>query len=90
MTNPKNVRISELKNIGETIEKRLNEIGIFTKEDLELTGPVDAYKKIQENNPGKTIPVCYYLYSFEGALTNKHWDDIPEKIKEQLRKKVGK
>lgn len=86
----KNIRINELKNIGETIERRLNEIGIYTKEDLELTGPVKAYKKIQENNPARTFPVCYYLYSFEGALTDKHWDDIPEKSKEYLKKQVGK
>ena len=86
----KNIRLNELKNIGKTIEKRLNEIEIYTKEDLENTGPVEAFKKIKENNPGKTIPVCYYLYSFEGALTDKQWNDIPQKTKEYLLKKIGK
>lgn len=85
-----NIKLSTLKNIGAGIEKKLNEIGIFTKEDLEVIGPAEAYKKIKENNPDKTIPVCYYLYSFEGALTDKHWNDISEKSKKTLLEKIGK
>lgn len=76
------------KNIGATIEKRLNEIGIFTLADLAETTPAEAYKKICRNCPGKTFPVCYYLYSLEGALLNTHWDDIPPERKEELRKKI--
>jgi DNA transformation protein len=64
--------LSELKNIGSTIEKRLNEIGVFSKEDLKKLGVVKAYQKIQHRNLGKSIPVCYYLYSLQGALENKH------------------
>ena len=76
--------LSSLKNIGPTIQKRLQEIGIHTKNDLKRTGPVLAYQKIQSKNPGKTIPVCYYLYSLQGALDNKYWDDISQKKKEKL------
>ncbi|MEO1050372.1 MAG: TfoX/Sxy family protein [Bacteroidota bacterium] len=82
-------KLSKLKNIGKTIEKRLNEIGVYSKEDLETIGPVKAYRLIKENYPDKTIPVCYYLYSFEGALLNRHWDDIPEETKEELKKAAG-
>ncbi|MGQ0827353.1 MAG: TfoX/Sxy family protein [Bacteroidota bacterium] len=82
--------LSKLKNIGGTIEKRLNEIGIYTEGDLLKTGAVNAYKKIKENYPNKTIPVCYYLYSLEGALLNLHWDDIPEKRKKELLKAINK
>lgn len=76
------------KNIGATIEKCLHEIGIFTLADLEETTPVEAFKKIRGNHPEKTIPVCYYLYSLEGALLNMHWNDIPPERKEELRKKI--
>jgi hypothetical protein len=39
--------------------------------------------------PAETLPVCYYLYSFEGALSDKHWDDIGEKRKRELKEKIG-
>ena len=76
------------KNIGTTILKRLNEIGVYSLTDLADMMPVKAYKKICEQNPGKTFPVCYYLYSLEGALLDLHWDDLPEDLKKDLRKQV--
>jgi len=80
--------LSSLKNIGPTIQKRLQEIGINSKSELKKVGPVLAYQKIQSKNPGKTIPVCYYLYSLQGALENKHWDDISQKKKQKLLNQV--
>ena len=77
--------LSQLRNIGPTIKKRLNEIGVYTKQDLEKMGPVKAYQRMKANYPAKTLPVCYYLYSLEGALAGKHWDDIPEAVKGKLR-----
>jgi DNA transformation protein len=32
--------------------------------------------------------VCYYLYSFEGALTGKHWDEIGAHRKQQLEAEI--
>ena len=76
------------KNIGATIEKYLNEIGIFTLADLAETTSVKAFIKIREQHPEKTIPVCYYLYSLEGALLNLHWNDIPSELKKELKDKI--
>ncbi|MFZ5554617.1 MAG: TfoX/Sxy family protein [Bacteroidota bacterium] len=78
------------KNIGPTIAKRLTEIGVYSLADLQQMGASKAYVRIKENYPGKTIPVCYYLYSFEGALLNVHWNDIPEKRKKELLRTVRK
>ena len=89
MTVPKN-KLSELKNIGPTIEKRLNEVGIKSKGDLKRIGPAGAYRKIKQRYPDKTIPVCYYLYSFQGALEGKHWDDISERTKQLLLSEIKK
>ena len=77
--------LRKAKNIGATIEKCLNEIGIFTLADLAEMTSVEAFKRIRENYPGKTIPVCYYLYSLEGALLDLHWNDIPSELKEELK-----
>ena len=69
----KSVPIEQLKNIGPTIARRLRDVGIRTSGDLRTVGPVTAYRRICAKYPSKTIPVCYYLYSLEGALRNQHW-----------------
>jgi DNA transformation protein len=78
------------KNIGSTILKRLNDIGVYSLADLVEITPVKAYQKICDHNPGKTFPVCYYLYSLEGALLDLHWDDLPKDLKKDLLKQVGR
>lgn len=77
------------KNIGATIEKHLNEIGIFSLADLAQMTPVKAYQSICIQNPGKTFPVCYYLYSLQGALLDLHWNDLPPGLKSELRKQAN-
>lgn len=76
------------KNIGATIEKRLNEVGVFSLADLAQMTPVKAYQSICRQHPGKTFPVCYYLYSLQGALLDLHWDDLPTELKTELLKQV--
>ncbi len=78
------------KNIGSTIIRRLNEIGVYSLADLAELTPVKAYKEICEHNPGKTFPVCYYLYSLEGALLDLHWDDLPQDTKKDLLRQIGR
>jgi DNA-3-methyladenine glycosylase I len=82
-------RLSALKNIGKKIEKRLNEINVFNENDLFTLGSVNAYRQIKKNYPDETLPLCYYLYSFDGALRDVHWNEIGEsrkkKLKDQLR-----
>lgn len=83
-----NSNLREAKNIGATIEKHLNEVGIFTLADLAEITSVEAFQRIRKNYPGKTFPVCYYLYSLEGALLNLHWNDLPPDLKEDLKTRV--
>jgi len=85
----KNRKLTDLKNIGKKIAKRLNEVGIFSEDDLRGTGAVKAHKMIKERHPDETLPVCYYLYSFEGALNDIHWDEIGEKRKRELKAEIG-
>jgi DNA transformation protein len=76
--------LAELPNIGPTIENRLNEIGVRTRADLTRLGAVDAYLRICAKFPHQTIPVCYYLYSLQGALMGLHWNDLPVRLKTDL------
>lgn len=84
-----NRSLTDLKNIGKRIAGRLNEVGIFSEEDLRQVGAVGAHRMIRERYPDETLPVCYYLYSFEGALTGKHWDEVGEGRKQQLKAQIG-
>lgn len=82
--------LTRLPNIGPTIAKRLVEVGITDAATLEAVGPIEAYLRICAANPMETIPVCYYLYSLQGALMGMHWNDLPEPLKRQLRTRVGR
>ncbi len=84
-----NRKLTELKNIGKKIAGRLNEVGIFYEDELLIVGAVEAHRMIKEKYPNETVPVCYYLYSFEGALTDKHWNDIGEDKKRELKLKIS-
>jgi DNA transformation protein len=77
-----------LKNLGPTIIQRLNEIGVHNRGDLKRVGAVEGHRLIRQRHPAKTIAVCYYLYSLEGALRGLHWNDLPRKVKEDLLSQV--
>ena len=85
----KNQSLSELKNIGATVASKLHALGITSKAELKTLGSVKAYQWLSDSNPGKRLPVCYYLYSLEGAIQNRHWNDFSEQEKAKLRLAAG-
>jgi hypothetical protein len=44
-----------------------------------------AHALLKQRHSQETLPVCYYLYSFEGALTDQHWNAIGETRKKSLK-----
>ena len=84
-----NRKLTELKNIGKKIAGRLNEVGIFSEDELSVIDAVEAHDMIKKKYPNETISVCYYLYSFEGALCDKHWNDIGEDKKCVLKSRIS-
>ncbi len=78
-----------LKNIGPTIAARFEAVGVKTVGDLRIIGPAEAYKRVEASHPGTTMPVCYYLYSLQGALDGVHWDALSKAVKEKLLKDAG-
>lgn len=87
---PLPTELSELANIGPTIERRLNAIGVRSRADLERVGPAEAYRRIVAAHPGRTMSVCYYLYSLQGALDGRHWDALPVDVKNRLLREIGR
>ncbi len=88
MDNKQNRKLQDLKNIGRKLSGRLNEIGIHCEADLKKVGPAKAHRMMKAKYPAETLPLCYYLYSFDGALSDTHWDAIGEKRKQELRRKI--
>ena len=81
-------RLTDLPNVGATVAKRLASIGVKTPEDLARVGPVRAWQRMQAREPGATLPVCYYLYSLQGALLGCHWNELPPGEKERLAREA--
>lgn len=81
--------LTELKNIGKTVASRLHELGITNEGELKKLGAAKAYIWLSEQYPDKHLPVCYYLYSLEGAIQNRHWDDFSDSEKTELLVSAG-
>lgn len=55
----------KLPNIGKTVEEQLNDVGIYTKEDLKAVGSKKAWLMIQSIDETACI---HRLLALEGAL----------------------
>jgi DNA transformation protein and related proteins len=78
-----------LRNLGVTVVKRLQAIGIHTRAELARIGAPEAYRRMATQAAPHRLAVCYYLYSLEGALQNRHWDDFSLDEKSELRLQTG-
>lgn len=75
----------KLKNIGEVSAKMLNEIDVFTRDDIVKLGPATIFHILKAQGFNVNLMMVYAL---EGAITNRHFNDIPHADKERLRKEV--
>lgn len=75
--------LSKLPNIGEKVESQLNNIGIFTYEELKAAGAENAWLKIQEIDSTACI---HRLLALEGAIQGMKKTLLPETRKAELKK----
>lgn len=78
-----------LRNIGPTIADRLDTVGLKTVGDLKRVGFAKAFNLVKDAYPEVTTPVCYYLYSLQGALEDKYWDALTDNTKNRLLREAG-
>ncbi len=74
--------LGKLYGLGPKSEKCLNEIGIYTRKDLEQTGAVGAFIKLE--NECSVKPGLNFLYAMVGALECRHWADIAKSERDRL------
>jgi DNA transformation protein and related proteins len=77
--------LTSLPNIGRTLAARLKAVGIEDRQALETMGPARAYVVMCIEN-GYRLPLCYYLYSLEGALHGVDWRCLSSDAKRALRR----
>ena len=74
--------LSELPNIGKTLEKRLAAVAIHTPADLSELGPIGVLKRLDALNASGCINM---LYALEGALRGIRWHALSRDVKDQLK-----
>lgn len=74
--------------IGPKTKAWLESIGIYTVADLQATGVVETYLKLKAAFPNQVT--LNALWGLEGVANNRHWQDIPEERKAELRQAIAK
>mgnify|MGYP000848875956 CR=1 FL=1 len=74
--------LSKLPNIGKEVERQLNEVGIFTYDELKAIGTEQAWLKIQEIDSSACI---HRLLALEGAIQGVKKTVLPQQRKMDLK-----
>jgi DNA transformation protein len=74
--------LTQLPNIGPTLARKLQAIGIQSLDELKEIGTIDAVLQIGVQDTS----ACYnMLYAIEGAIQGIRWHSIPKDARAQLK-----
>lgn len=79
-------KLSKLPNIGKVMEKKLEEAGIHTPEELAAVGAKEAFLRVRLVDSGACINV---LYGLEGAIEGVLDNHLPQEKKQELKEFFG-
>jgi DNA transformation protein and related proteins len=74
--------LSKLINIGKTLEKQLNQIGVYTEAELKEIGAEQAWLKIKKIDKSACMN---RLLALEGAIRGIKKTFLPEERKNELK-----
>ena len=74
--------LSKLPNIGKVLEGQLNDVGIYTVDELIDIGSKEAWLKIKEIDESACVN---RLMALEGAIQNIRWHDLSDDDKKNLK-----
>lgn len=74
--------LSKLPNIGKVVEEQLNQVNIFTENDLKTIGAKQAWLKIQQIDESACI---HRLLALEGAVRGVKKVQLPDDVKAELK-----
>lgn len=76
------MKLTEMRNIGAEIERKLNTIGITSAEELSARGSKDAFFHLKSVYPN----VCLvHLYTLQGAIDDIDFNKLPQDTKNDLK-----
>lgn len=81
--------LAHRRNLGPTVIRRLAEVGVTDLPTLERLGPPEVYRRLAAV-ADQRLPLCYYLYSLEGALRDCDWRALSDDEKFRLRRAAGR
>ena len=74
-------RITDL-NLGRTMEKKLNSVGIHSAEELTAVGSREAVARLKKEYPSTCVVILYHL---QAAIEGVEMKDLPSEIREDLK-----
>ena len=75
-----------LRNIGKALEQKLKSVGIFTAEELKGMGSKQAFSKLKRKYPNDKAMSLVHLYALEGAMIDTEFNQLPDHVKEDLKR----
>ncbi|WP_312420017.1 TfoX/Sxy family protein [Anaerospora hongkongensis] len=76
-------KLSQMPNIGITLEKLLLTAGIDSPAALQKLGSQSAFIKLTKVDPTACL---HKLYALEGAIQGHRWHTLPEERKKELKR----
>jgi len=76
-----------MRNIGPKSSEWLASVGIHTLEDVAKLGVVETYLRVKAAYPEKVS--LNMLYGLQAALLDIPWSELPQDIKNELKRQVG-
>ncbi|MEQ1590202.1 MAG: TfoX/Sxy family protein [Gallionella sp.] len=75
------MNIADLPNFGAKSQQMLAQAGIHSIEQLRELGAVRAYLEVKQSGVNASLNL---LWAMEGALTNRHWQDVAKQDRLRL------
>jgi DNA transformation protein len=77
--------VESIINFGPKSTEWLNEIGIFTWDDIDRIGVLEVFVRLKRVNPKISLNMLWALYM---GHQGKHWNDITPKEKQTLKNEL--
>lgn len=74
--------LTSLPNIGQTLARQLEEVGIATEEELRRVGSREAWMRILARDPSACLS---RLSALEGAIQGERWHNLTPEVKLGLK-----
>lgn len=75
-----------MKNIGPKSSEWLASVGVHTLDEVARLGVVEVYKRVKSAYPEKVT--LNLLWGLQAALLGIPWNELPQDIKQELRRQV--